>query len=308
MKGTCLSLRVVLILVSGILCIPDSGRGQGGPAVPIDKAVAGRAVESRADFRDVARLDGTIVLDIRYATENNFTHKAVYPVARCLLRADVADRLVRVHQALRSKGMGLKVYDCYRPLSVQKKFWAILPDERYVADPSKGSRHNRGAAVDVGLVDAAGNALEMPSEYDDFSEKAHRDYQAAPEAALKNRGILEEAMKKEGFVPLPTEWWHFDGPGWEAYPVSDFQLDGSEDWIRSILSGLSLKFDGAKQAIMVINTDAASSTAKVYAFEEQGAGWRMIYPPINVTIGKNGFAAISKKERETARHLQEFIP
>lgn len=225
MKGAYNNLRLVLVIVACIFSLPDSGRGQGSLTVPLDEPVAGRSVEARADFKDIARLDPTIVLDIRYATKNNFTGKAVYPVARCLLRDDIAERLIRVHHALRAKGLGLRIYDCYRPLSVQKKFWAILPDERYVADPSKGSRHNRGAAVDVGLVDAAGNALAMPSEYDDFSEKAHRAYSAAPEAALKNRVILEEAMKHEGFIPFPTEWWHFDGPGWEAYPVSDFPLD-----------------------------------------------------------------------------------
>lgn len=210
-----------LILISFIIPMPGSGFVRGNPAAQ----VAEKTVEPRAEFRDITKLDETIVLDIRYATENNFTGKAIYPVARCLLRSDVAGRLVRVHHALRAKGLGIKVYDCYRPLSVQKKFWAILPDERYVADPSKGSRHNRGAAVDAGLVDAAGNALAMPSEYDDFSEKAHRSYSAASEAALKNRGILEEAMKKEGFIPFPTEWWHFDGPGWDAYPIADFPLD-----------------------------------------------------------------------------------
>lgn len=223
-RARCNVLLLRLGLVAACIALPDPGYCQGGTAAPLNWTVAGGAVESRADFKDIAKLDATIVLDIRYATENNFIGKAVYPAARCLLRADIAERLIRVHHALRAKGLGIKVYDCYRPLSVQKRFWAILPDERYVADPSKGSRHNRGAAVDVGLVDAAGNTLAMPSEYDDFSEKAHRSYSAAPEAALKNRGILEEAMKQEGFIPFLTEWWHFDGLGWEAYPVSDFPL------------------------------------------------------------------------------------
>ncbi|MEI6757245.1 MAG: peptidase M15 [Chlorobium sp.] len=179
------------------------------------------------DFVDIATLDNSIVLDIRYATSNNFTGKTVYPVARCLLRRDVALRLLRVEEKLKKRGYTLIVFDCYRPLSVQKRFWEIVPDERYVADPAKGSRHNRGSAVDLTLADLSGNPLPMPSNFDDFSEKAHRDYKGASPEALKNSALLEAAMKEEGFEPFPTEWWHFDAPGWERYPVSDFPLKKS---------------------------------------------------------------------------------
>jgi D-alanyl-D-alanine dipeptidase len=177
-----------------------------------------------ADFVDITRLDPTIHLDIRYATDNNFTGKAVYPCARCLLRKEVAEKLVRVNKALREQGFDLKVYDCYRPLAVQKKFWEIMPDERYVANPEKGSRHNRGSAVDVGLTDIQGRDIAMPSGYDDFSERAHRDNPNIPESERKNSLILEEAMKKEGFIPYPTEWWHFDDAGWEKFPYADQPL------------------------------------------------------------------------------------
>lgn len=173
---------------------------------------------------DISRLDPTIQLDIRYATSNNFTGRVVYPAPRCLLREDVAERLLRVHQKLKESGYGLKIYDGYRPLAVQKKFWSIMPVEDYVADPFKGSRHNRGAAVDVGLVDSEGNEVPMPSKYDDFTEKAHRDYTGATEEELANRALLEEAMQSEGFLPFPSEWWHFDAPGWDNYPVSDQPL------------------------------------------------------------------------------------
>jgi D-alanyl-D-alanine dipeptidase len=175
-------------------------------------------------FVDITRLDPTIRLDIRYATDNNFTGKAVYPCSRCLLRKEVAEKLVRVNKDLRERGFGLKVYDCYRPLAVQKKFWEIMPDERYVANPAKGSRHNRGSAVDVGLTDLQGRDMAMPSGYDDFSERAHRDNTNIPESERKNSLILEEAMKKEGFIPYPTEWWHFDDAGWEKFPYADQPL------------------------------------------------------------------------------------
>lgn len=182
------------------------------------------AAEENIDFVDIGELDNSIFFDIRYATSNNFTGKTVYPVARCLLRRDAALRLLRVEEKLKKQGCTLIVFDCYRPLSIQKRFWEIMPDERYVADPAKGSRHNRGAAVDVALADLSGKPLPMPSGYDDFSEKAHRDYKGSSLEARKNIALLEAAMKEEGFEPFPSEWWHFDAPGWERYPVSDFPL------------------------------------------------------------------------------------
>jgi D-alanyl-D-alanine dipeptidase len=184
------------------------------------------------DFVDVGELEPGIILDIRYATADNFTGQVIYPVARCLLRRDAALRLLRAQQDLEKQGYRLIVFDCYRPLEVQKRFWEIMPDERYVADPSKGSRHNRGAAVDVSLADSGGKPLSMPTGYDDFSVKAHRDWKGASPEALKNSAILEAAMKAAGFEPFPTEWWHFDAPGWAEYPISDFPLKktgGCED-------------------------------------------------------------------------------
>ena len=175
-------------------------------------------------FTDITDYDTSIILDIRYASANNFTGKKIYPSSRCLLRRDVAMRLLNVQKKLHRMGYGLIVFDCYRPLSVQKTFWAILPDERYVADPAKGSRHNRGAAVDVSLADSAGKQLPMPTGYDDFSDKASRNLKGASPEARKYSLLLEGVMKEEGFEPFPTEWWHYDAAGWEQYPVSDFPL------------------------------------------------------------------------------------
>jgi D-alanyl-D-alanine dipeptidase len=99
--------------------------------------------------------------------------------------------------------------------------WQIKPDPRYVANPAKGSRHNRGAAVDITLVDRNGKELEMPTGFDDFTEKAHRTYKGASTQAKKNSKLLEDAMKKYGFIPLATEWWHFDAPGWDKFSILD---------------------------------------------------------------------------------------
>jgi D-alanyl-D-alanine dipeptidase len=182
------------------------------------------------DLVDLAALDPTIRLDLRYAGTNNFTGVAVYPIARCLLRRDAAERLVRVQRRLQADGLGLLVWDCYRPFSVQERFWALVPDERYVARPERrgnspesGSKHNRGAAVDVTLVDSAGRPLPMPTGFDDFSARAQRGAPAPP-AARAGAARLEAAMTAEGFEPFPTEWWHFDAPGWQQYGLLDVPL------------------------------------------------------------------------------------
>lgn len=175
---------------------------------------------------EVTQLAADIRVELRYATANNFTKHVIYPAsARCYLRAPVAARLADVQRALRARGLGLKVYDCYRPRSAQKTLWDIVPDERYVASPQTGSRHNRGAAVDLTLVDKDGRELPMPTPYDDFTVKAHRNYQALSKEALRNRQTLEDAMAGRGFIPLPTEWWHFDDPDSARYPLTDIRFE-----------------------------------------------------------------------------------
>ena len=174
------------------------------------------------DFADVLAVEPSLRVELRYATADNFMHRAVYPAnARCYLRAPVAAKLQAVQRELQAQGLGLKLYDCYRPLSVQKLLWQVVPDERYVARPEKGSRHNRGAAVDLTLVDREGRELPMPTAFDAFDERAHRDYDKLPPEILKNRALLESAMGKRGFVPLPTEWWHFDDADFRDYPLAD---------------------------------------------------------------------------------------
>jgi D-alanyl-D-alanine dipeptidase len=173
---------------------------------------------------DIHRLDPTIQLEIKYATADNFMKQVLYPQARCLMRSETAQRLLRVQYRLRAEGLSLKIFDGYRPLSVQKKMWAKFPLQGFIANPDNGSNHNRGAAVDCTLVDLKGRELEMPSAYDEFSERAHRDFQKATSAALANRKRLQEAMEGEGFKGLPTEWWHFDDPDAKLFPVLDLDF------------------------------------------------------------------------------------
>ncbi len=174
---------------------------------------------------EVSALDPTIVLDIRYAGTGNFTGRPVYGASRAYLVLPEARRLARVNAGLREQGYRLKIYDAYRPLSDHARLWELAPDKEFWAQPERGSRHSRGAAVDCTLVTLDGLEVEMPSGFDDFTPRAHRDYQGAPEAALRHRAILEEAMAAEGFVPLDKEWWHFDSPVWWEYPLRDIPLD-----------------------------------------------------------------------------------
>jgi D-alanyl-D-alanine dipeptidase len=197
-------------------------------------------------FVEVVQQDRTIVLDIRYATENNFTHQSVYPSARCFLQEDAAKALGRVQEKLRAMGLGLLVFDCYRPVAVQKKFWAIghdvlhlctqtpescltkekCPVEDFIANPKKGSRHNRGMAVDCTLIKLESKqSLEMPTEFDDFTDHAFRSYMGCSKTVQKNRALLQRVMEEEGFVGLPSEWWHFDYKGWEKEPIYDLSFE-----------------------------------------------------------------------------------
>ncbi len=169
-----------------------------------------------------------LVLDIRYATTNNFMGKALYSGSRAFLVTDAAAALFTAQDVAHADGYDLMIYDAYRPLSVTRMMWAATPRHlrNYVANPAKGSKHNRGAAVDVTLHDRkTGQPVLMPSDFDDFSTRAHRDFQGAPADALANRARLERYMVGVGFRPMSNEWWHFYFIGWEKYPVLDVSFD-----------------------------------------------------------------------------------
>jgi zinc D-Ala-D-Ala dipeptidase len=179
-----------------------------------------------ADLVEIVKLDPTIRLDVRYATANNFTGRVVYPEARAFLQRPAAEALVRVHRALKEQGYGVLVFDGYRPWSITKLFWDITPQDKrdrgFVADPAKGSKHNRGAAVDLSLYDlATGKEVEMPSAYDEFTDRADPDYAGGTAEQRARRDLLRSAMEKEGFTVDPGEWWHFNYRGWEQYPILD---------------------------------------------------------------------------------------
>jgi D-alanyl-D-alanine dipeptidase len=170
---------------------------------------------------DITDVNNSILLDIRYATTNNFLNEAVYAEAKCFLVKEAAYKLDSIQVELEKVGLGLKIFDGYRPHSVTRKMWQILPDARYVANPQNGSRHNRGAAVDLTLVDSSGTELEMPTEFDDFTERAGHEFMDLPEHVLKNRALLKNIMERHGFLSLKSEWWHYDLKNYEQYPILD---------------------------------------------------------------------------------------
>ena len=174
-----------------------------------------------ADLVDIKEVNPHIMVDMKYASEDNFTKKRLYDSNTCFLRKSVAVKLDAVQKELEGMHLGLKVWDCYRPLAVQRIFWAILPDERYVANPKNGSRHNRASAVDVTLVDSQGGELKMPTGFDDFSPRAGHHHQDLPDRAIRNRELLKGLMEKAGFIPLSEEWWHYDDEKWMQFDMMD---------------------------------------------------------------------------------------
>jgi D-alanyl-D-alanine dipeptidase len=176
------------------------------------------------DLVELQALDPTIKLDIRYATTNNLTGRAVYTEARAFLQRPAAEALVRVHHSLKPTGLGLVVFDGYRPWRITKLFWQVTRPSlhEFVADPATGSNHNRGCAVDLSLYDlASGESVDMPSDYDEMSPRAYSNYDGGTAQARARRDLLRAAMQREAFAAEPKEWWHFNYKDWNEYPILD---------------------------------------------------------------------------------------
>ncbi|UCF21563.1 MAG: serine hydrolase [Gemmatimonadota bacterium] len=212
------------------------GPGAGGsfriePLRPVDElreeALAADPPLEEGEFREpdlveLAELDPTVRLDIRYATTNNFMSSVFYPEPRAFLQRPAAEALVRVHERLREMGYGLLIHDAYRPWYVTKMFWDATPegDKIFVADPARGSRHNRGCAVDLTLYElATGEPVEMVGVYDEMSPRSYPGYLGGTSLQRWYRELLRDAMEAEGFAVYPFEWWHFDHADWAKYPI-----------------------------------------------------------------------------------------
>jgi len=176
---------------------------------------------------ELTKLSKTIKLDIRYATANNFVGRPVYAEARAFLQRPAAEALVRVHEKLNEQDLGLVIFDGYRPWTITKLFWEVVSEDhrKFVADPAKGSKHNRGCAVDLSIYDLkTGELIDMPSGFDEFTERASPNYAGGTEKERANRDLLRRLMEDEGFIVNPNEWWHFDYKDWEKYAIYDISF------------------------------------------------------------------------------------
>ena len=194
---------------------------------------AARPPHETGDFRpaelvELTRLDSTLRLDIRYATTHNFMGRALYPQARAFLQRPAAEALTQVNAELRPLGYRLLVFDGYRPWRITKMMWDSTPPEKreFVADPKRGSRHNRGCAVDVSLCSlATGQEVPMTGDYDEMSPRSYVAYAGGTPAQREPRDLLRRLMEAHGFTVLPAEWWHFDFKDWKSYRIQDVPFD-----------------------------------------------------------------------------------
>ena len=182
----------------------------------------------QTDLVELRKLDSTIRLEVRYATTNNFLGTKFYSQARAFMQRSAAEALVRAHRNLRRIGYGLLIHDAYRPWYVTKIFWDATPEDKkwFVADPSKGSRHNRGCAVDLTLYHLKiGKPVEMVATYDETTDRAHSDYPGGTSLQRWHRELLRKAMEAEGFTIYAPEWWHFDYKDWQKYRMGNVRFE-----------------------------------------------------------------------------------
>ncbi len=214
--------KITLGVFTFLTCI--IARGQTQP--PVEKGDF-----YPTDLVELIRLDTSLVLDIRYATAANFTGRPVYTQARAFLQRPAAEALVQANAALKPLGYGIVVFDGYRPWRVTKTFWEITPPDKkqFVANPAQGSRHNRGCAVDVSLVNlVTGKQVPMPGAYDEMTERSYPDYTGGTPEQRANRDLLRKVMEAHGFTVYRYEWWHFDYQGWQHYRLLDIPFEEIE--------------------------------------------------------------------------------
>ncbi len=233
LPAACRPFAAAVAVTAALAAAPPSG-----PTAPtIDRlrreALAATPPREAGPFRSVdlvalESLDPSLHLDLRYATSRNFLGTPIYAVARAFLERPAAEALLRAHRALRAEGYGLLILDAYRPWWVSRLFWDAVPQDkrRFVADPAKGSRHNRGCAVDLTLYALAdGRAVEMPSAYDEMTDRASPRFAGGSAAQRARRDLLRRAMEAQGFTVFASEWWHFDHRLWREYPILNLPLE-----------------------------------------------------------------------------------
>jgi zinc D-Ala-D-Ala dipeptidase len=228
--------NIIIMLASAFLLGTNRSAAQLANTLPknefgltiVNNTIAFKASAKQDSLKQMVAIDKyvtNIKTDFVYATANNFTHQILYNKPKVYLRLAAAKALQAVANNLKTKGLGLLIYDAYRPYSVTKTMWQIVPDDRYAANPAKGSGHNRGIAVDLTLYNLkTGLPLPMPTPFDDFTEKAHHNYMQLDSVVLANRQLLKTAMEQQSFKALDTEWWHYYLPNASKYELLDFDF------------------------------------------------------------------------------------
>lgn len=233
-------MRLLVIFLIGVLLLSckqsNSKKTKNTNTLQINEVKSDSAANKKSKSLDLYSLPDTLfvklsdysdafVYDLRYATTNNFLKTKVYDCPECYVRVATAKALLNAAKDFAAVGLKIKFFDCYRPNSVQWKMWEIVPNPQYVANPAKGSIHNKGGAVDITLVDEKGDELPMGTDFDYFGPPAHHDYKNLPEEVLANRKLLKTTMEKHGFWSIRTEWWHYNLHAASNYSVADFKWE-----------------------------------------------------------------------------------
>jgi zinc D-Ala-D-Ala dipeptidase len=224
-------MKSLLILAFAFMAIPAAAQYKYG-LTPMTYSQYVEVVKSSPEkaLVDLEKFVPGLVLDIRYATTNNFTGTQIYNLAKAYARRPVAEALLSVQNELNKKGLGIKIFDGYRPYKATVKFYEVYKDTTYVASPYRGSRHNRGCALDLTIIDLkSGSELKMPTEYDSFKKEAWPRTPVADPLIRANRTLLIDVMERNGFKVNGSEWWHFDFIGWKNFEVMDIDFESLEN-------------------------------------------------------------------------------
>lgn len=202
-------MKFFLIIYSLVLFVLSTGSCMGQELN--HKTIGKKALlQNDTAFVNIKAFSKDFVYDMKYATNDNFLKEKVYNCGECLLRLKTVNAIIKANTVFIKKGYRIKFFDCYRPLDIQKKMWSIVSNPKYVADPAKGSIHNRGGAVDITLVDLAGNEVDMGTTFDFFGEKASHNYMMLSKEVIESRKLLKKIMEGAGFVSFDSEWWHYN--------------------------------------------------------------------------------------------------
>lgn len=221
---TRLLLFIVFLLAIEVSAVAQNKYGLKAMTYPEYKASI--KADPNKELIDLEKFVPGLVMDIRYATTNNFTHEKIYNMAKAYARKPVAEALKKVQEELKPQGLGIKMFDAYRPYKATIKFYEVYRDTTYVASPYRGSRHNRGCALDLTVIDLkTGEELKMPTEYDSFKKEAWPSTPVSDPLIRRNRQLLIDIMTKYGFRVNGSEWWHYDFKGWKNFEVMDIDFE-----------------------------------------------------------------------------------